>query len=153
MPHQKITPFLWFHDRAEEAANFYVSLFDDSRITRIVPGPAGAAMLVEFQLAGVAYVAYNGGPHFTLNEAFSLSVECETQDEIDFFWERLCDGGAPVQCGWLKDRYGLSWQIVPSILPKLMTDPDPVKSKRVVDAMLQMIKLDIAGLQRACDGG
>ncbi len=152
MPRQKITPFLWFNNQAEEAAKFYVSLFKDSGINRVVPGPGGLAMIVEFQLAGVEYIALNGGPHFQLTEAFSLSVNCESQAEVDELWERLSEGGSKGQCAWLKDKYGLSWQVVPSLLPKLMSDPDPVKVGRVMQAMMQMTRIDMAALQRAYDG-
>ena len=152
MPRQKVTPFLWFNNQAEEAAQFYVSLFKDSRINRIVPGPGGSAMIVEFQLAGVDYIALNGGPHFQLTEAFSLSVNCDSQAEVDELWETLSEGGSKSHCAWLKDRYGLSWQIVPSLLPKLMSDPDPVKVGRVMQSMMQMTKIDISLLQRAYDG-
>lgn len=152
MPRQKITPFLWFDHQAEEAANFYVSLFNDSQITRIVPGPTSAAMFVEFQLAGIQYIALNGGPHYKLTEAFSMSVDCESQAEVDELWEKLSEGGSKGRCAWLRDKYGLSWQIVPSLLPKLMADPDPAKASRVMQAMMQMTKIDIALLQRAYDG-
>ncbi len=152
MPRQKVTPFLWFNNQAEEAAKFYVSLFKDSGINRVVPGSGGTAMIVEFQLAGVAYIAMNGGPHYQLTEAFSLSVDCETQAEVDELWEKLSAGGSKGQCAWLKDRFGLSWQIVPSLLPKLMADPDPAKAGRVMQAMMQMTKIDMAALQRAYDG-
>ncbi|MEK6261777.1 MAG: VOC family protein [Planctomycetota bacterium] len=152
MPRQKITPFLWFDNQAEEAANFYVSLFKDSRITRIVPGPTGSAMVVEFQLAGVGFIALNGGPHFKFTEAISMSVDCESQGEVDELWEKLSEGGSKSQCAWLKDKYGLSWQIVPSLLPKLLADPDPAKAKRVMEAMMKMTKIDISLLQRAYDG-
>ena len=152
MPRQKVTPFLWFNNQAEEAAKFYVSLFKDSGINRVVPGSGGTAMIVEFQLAGVAYIAMNGGPHYQLTEAFSLSVDCETQAEVDELWEKLSAGGSKGQCAWLKDRFGLTWQIVPSLLPKLMADPDPAKAGRVMQAMMQMTKIDMAALQRAYDG-
>ena len=152
MPRQKVTPFLWFNNQAEEAAKFYVSLFKDSGINRVVPGSGGTAMIVEFQLAGVAYIAMNGGPHYQLTEAFSLSVDCETQAEVDELWEKLSAGGSKGQCAWMKDRFGLSWQIVPSLLPKLMADPDPAKAGRVMQAMMQMTKIDMAALQRAYDG-
>lgn len=149
MPRQKITTFLWFDTQAEEAANFYVSLFKDSRVTRVTPGPNGTAFVVEFELAGVPYIALNGGPMFKFTEAISLSVDCADQVEVDELWEKLTsNGGSPSQCGWLKDKYGLSWQIVPSVLPKLMADP----SGRVMQAMLQMTKLDIQKLQDAFDG-
>lgn len=156
---QKIKTFLWFDTNAEEAANFYVSLFEDSRILNIArcgdagPGPKGSAMTVNFQLAGQEFVALNGGPHFKFTEAISLLVDCGSQKEVDELWSKLtADGGAESQCGWLKDKFGLSWQIIPKALFKLMGDPDPVKSKRVMEAMLKMRKIDIAGLERAYDG-
>ena len=154
MPKQKVTPFLWFDSQAEEAAQFYVSLFKDSRIHRVVPGPTGSAMIVEFELAGVQFIGLNGGPHYKLTEAFSMSVDCESQAEVevDELWEKLSEGGSKSQCAWLKDKYDLSWQIVPSLLPKLMSDPDPAKAGRVMQAMLRMTKIDIAQLQRAYDG-
>jgi len=154
---QKITPFLWFDDKAEEAMNFYVSIFKNSKRGRISrygdagPGPKGTVMVATFQLEGQEFIALNGGPHFKFTEAISLVVNCETQDEVDAFWGKLSEGGAKGQCGWLKDKYGLSWQIVPTALGELMSDPDPEKSKRVMTAMLQMKKLDISGLKRAYD--
>ncbi len=158
MPRQKITPFLWFDNQAEEAANFYVSLFKDSKVARVTrygvggPGPAGQAMTVEFQLAGVQFIALNGGPHFKFTEAISMSIDCESQAEVDELWEKLTAGGAPSQCGWLKDKFGLSWQVVPSILSQLLGDPDPAKAGRVMQAMLQMTKIEIPKLQQAYDG-
>jgi predicted 3-demethylubiquinone-9 3-methyltransferase (glyoxalase superfamily) len=156
---QKITPFLWFDDQAEEAARFYTSLFDDSRIGEIthyaegVPGPAGKVMTVHFQLHGQDFIALNGGPQFRFSEAVSMAVRCEDQAEVDRLWEKLtADGGEPQMCGWLKDRYGLSWQIVPTALHELMSDPDPEKAQRVVQAMLQMQKIDVEGLRRAYEG-
>ena len=155
---QKITPFLWYESQAEEAASFYVSLFKDSKISSVMrcgeggPGPAGSALTVSFQLAGLGFIALNGGPHFKLTEAFSMSVDCESQAEVDDLWERLSEGGSKSQCGWLKDKYGLSWQIVPNILGKLLGDPDPAKSARVMQALLQMTKIDIHKLQQAYDG-
>jgi len=152
---QKITPFLWFDDKAEEAMNFYLSIFKNSKRGRISrygeagPGPKGAVMVVTFQLDGREFMALNGGPHFKFTEAISLLVNCETQDEVDALWEKLSEGGAKGQCGWLKDKYGLSWQIVPTALGELMSDPDPEKSKRVMNAMLQMKKLDINALKQA----
>jgi len=152
---QKITPFLWFDDKAEEAMNFYVSLFKNSKRGRISrygdagPGPKGTVMVATFQLEGQEFIALNGGPHFKFTEAISLVVNCETQDEVDAFWEKLSEGGAKGQCGWLKDKYGLSWQIVPTALGELMSDPDPEKSKSVMNAMLQMKKLDIETLKQA----
>lgn len=155
---QKITPFLWFNDNAEDAVNFYTSIFKDSKILDVSrygeggPMPAGTAMIVNFQLDGREYMAINGGPDLKLNEAFSLFVNVDTQEEVDYLWKRLTEGGEEVQCGWLKDRFGLSWQIVPKALGELMGDPDPVKSQRVMTAMLQMKKIDVAGLQRAYEG-
>ena len=154
---QKITPFLWFDDKAEEAMNFYVSTFKNSKRGRISrygeagPGPKGTVMVATFQLEGQDFMALNGGPHFKFTEAISLVVNCETQDELDAFWEKLSEGGSKGQCGWLKDKYGLSWQVVPTALGKLMSDPDPEKSKRVMTAMLKMTKMDIQGLQQAYD--
>ena len=155
---QKITPYLWFDTQAEEAANFYVSLFKNSRILDVVryddsaPGQAGKVMIVNFQLDGQDFVALNGGPHFKFTEAISLFVNCEGQEEVDRLWDALSAGGELQQCGWLKDKYGLSWQIIPSALMELMGDPDPVKSMRVREAMLQMVKIDIAGLKKAYEG-
>jgi len=152
---QKITPFLWFDDKAEEAMNFYVSIFKNSKRGRISrygeagPGPKGTVMVATFQLEGQEFIALNGGPHFKFTEAISLVVNCETQEEVDGFWEKLSEGGSRGQCGWLKDKYGLSWQIVPTALGELMSDPDPEKSKRVMQSMLQMKKLDIKGLRQA----
>ncbi|MFD8870875.1 VOC family protein [Streptomyces sp. NPDC059590] len=149
---QKITTFLWFDSQAEEAANHYTSIFDDSRIVDIRrygeagPGEAGTVMTVTFELAGQRFIALNGGPHFTFTEAISLSVDCATQEEVDELWARLGEGGEDGPCGWLKDKYGLSWQIVPRKLTELMSDPDPVKSAQVTKAMLGMKKIDIQGL-------
>jgi predicted 3-demethylubiquinone-9 3-methyltransferase (glyoxalase superfamily) len=155
MPVQKITPFLWFDHQAEEAATFYASIFPNSKVLKVVrygpagPGPAGSAMTVEFQLEGQSFVALNGGPHFKFTEAVSFVVNCQTQDEVDFYWDKLSAGGGEVQCGWLKDKFGLSWQIVPTVLPELLANPDPKKSERVMKAMLTMKKLDIRALQQA----
>jgi predicted 3-demethylubiquinone-9 3-methyltransferase (glyoxalase superfamily) len=155
---QKITPYLWFDTQAEEAVNFYISLFRNSKILNITryensgPGPAGKVMLVTFQLDGQEFVALNGGPQFKFTEAISLFVHCDGQEEVDRLWEGLSEGGEVQQCGWLKDKYGLSWQIVPSALMELMGDPDPVKSGRVMQAMLQMVKIDIEGLKKAYEG-
>jgi len=152
---QKITPCLWFDGQAEEAANFYVSLFKDSGIVSLsrfgegAPGTAGSVMTVNFQIGGQEFIALNGGPHFNFTEAISLFVNCETQEEVDELWAKLTNGGEEGQCGWLKDRYGLSWQLVPNALGTLLGDPDPEKSQRVMQAMLQMRKLDIAVLRRA----
>ena len=159
---QKITPFLWYDDKAEEAANFYVSIFKDSRIgdiaryddagAKAAGRPTESVMVVEFQLEGQEFVALNGGPHFKFTEAISLVVNCQTQEEVDEYWKKLSDGGQEVQCGWLKDKYGLSWQIVPTILSEMLTDPDPKKAERVMKAMLQMKKIDIKTLKQAYDG-
>jgi len=152
---QKITPCLWFDDQAEDAARFYVSLFRNSTIQDVsrygegAPRPAGTAMMVSFVLDGLEVQALNGGPEFSFTEAISLSVTAQTQDEIDHLWEQLTDGGEPGQCGWLKDRYGLSWQIVPPVLGELLGGPDPERSRRVMQAMLAMSKIDIAGLRAA----
>ena len=150
----KITPFVWFDTQAEEAALLYTSIFKNSRINNVSRnGPDGAAFVVSFEIDGQAVTALNGGPIFSLTEAFSFSVDCEDQAEVDYYWERLlADGGEESQCGWLKDKFGLSWQIVPRALGELMADPDPVKSQRVMQAMLKMVKLDVAGLQRAHAG-
>ncbi len=157
MPKSLITPFLWFDSQAEEAANFYVSIFPNSRIGKVTrfgpggPGPAGSVMTVAFELQGQPLVALNGGPHFHFTEAISFMVDCQSQQEVDNYWEKLSAGGSEGRCGWLKDRFGLSWQIVPSRLQELLSDPDPQKSKRVVQAMLKMVKLDISALERAGD--
>ncbi|HRC62085.1 MAG TPA: VOC family protein, partial [Dehalococcoidia bacterium] len=145
---QKIHPMLWFNTQAEEAAEFYTSLFPDSRITDVArfgdgsPGTAGTVMTVSFELAGQQLTALNGGPEFNFTEAISLYVDCADQAEVDRLWERLTDGGEPGQCGWLKDRFGVSWQVIPSALGELMGDPDPERTGRVVQAMLQMTKID-----------
>lgn len=155
---QKITPFLWFDTQAEEAAQFYVSIFENSRIVNITrcgdggPGPKGSVLTVEFDLNGLRFVGLNGGPQFRFTEAISLAVTCETQEEVDRYWAALTAGGEEVQCGWLKDRYGLSWQITPRILVELLGDPNPQKAQRAMQAMMQMKKIDIAALRRACDG-
>ena len=151
---QKITPFLWFDGKAEEAANFYVSIFKNSRILNITrygeagPGPKGSVMTVVFELDGEQFIALNGGPQFKFTEAISFSVNCKTQGEVDKFWEKLSQGGEEGPCGWLKDKYGLSWQINPTILGEMLQDSNPEKSKRVMEAMLKMKKIDIHGLQR-----
>lgn len=155
---QKITTFLWYDGQAEEAAALYVSLFENSRILdvqrygEVGPGPAGSVMLVTFQLAGQEFMALNGGPEFRFNESVSLHVHCETQEEVDTLWARLTEGGEESQCGWLKDRFGLSWQIVPRKLSELLHDPDPARSERVMRAMLGMGKIDIQGLVDAYEG-
>lgn len=155
----KIATFLWFDDRAEEAASLYVSMFPGSRIVRIsrypegAPRPAGSVMTVDFELEGRPFIALNGGPYVQFNDAISLAVSCETQDEVDALWDRfLGEGGTAVQCGWLKDRFGLSWQIVPAPLFEMLHDPDPDKARRVNAAMLAMVKLDLPALRRAYDG-
>jgi predicted 3-demethylubiquinone-9 3-methyltransferase (glyoxalase superfamily) len=154
---QKITPFLWFNDKAEEAANFYVSIFKDSRVVRTTrygdagPGPKGSVMSVVFQLQGQDFYALNGGPQFSFTPAISFFVSCETQQEVDELWEKLSEGGGKHQCGWLHDKYGVSWQIVPTLLGKLLQDKDAKKANRVMQAMLQMTKLDMKALQQAYD--
>ena len=155
----KIVTHFWFADRAEEAARFYVSLFPDSRIDHVATmpaespsGPPGSVVIVSFTLAGQPYIALQAGPLDPFNHAISMLVNCDDQAEIDRLWDALLDGGSPEQCGWLKDRYGLSWQIVPKRLGELMTDPDPARGKRVAEAMLQMVKFDIAALERAYAG-
>ncbi len=156
---QKIVTFLWFNDNAEEAMNFYVSIFKNSKVVGVTrygdagPGPKGKVMTATFQLAGQEFYALNGGPHFKFTEAISLFVNCETQQEVDELWEKLSAGGQQSQCGWLKDKYGLSWQIVPTILGKLLGDKDAKKANSVMQAMLQMKKIDIKGLQQAYDRG
>jgi predicted 3-demethylubiquinone-9 3-methyltransferase (glyoxalase superfamily) len=155
---QKITPFLWFDDKAEEAMNFYVSIFKNSKIGSVSrygdagPGPKGTVMVATFQLDGQEFMALNGGPHFKFTEAVSFVVNCETQEEVDEYWEKLSEGGEKSRCGWLKDKYGLSWQVVPTILGKLMQDKDAEKAKRVMEAMLQMDKIDIKTLKQAYEG-
>jgi predicted 3-demethylubiquinone-9 3-methyltransferase (glyoxalase superfamily) len=155
---QKIVPFLWFDKNAEEAMNFYVSTFKNSKVLSVSrygeagPGLKGTVMTANFQLEGQEFIALNGGPHFKFTEAISFTVSCETQQEVDDFWAKLSAGGQESQCGWLKDRYGLSWQIVPTILPRLLQDKDPKKSQRVMQAMLRMKKIDIEALQRASEG-
>jgi predicted 3-demethylubiquinone-9 3-methyltransferase (glyoxalase superfamily) len=159
----KITPFLWFDSQAEQAAEFYVSVFDNSRIKQInrygnagkaIHGrDAGTVMTVEFEIGGQAMVALNGGPLFTFNEAVSFAVACENQDEIDYFWSKLSEGGEESRCGWLKDKYGLSWQVVPSALPQILRDADAAARDRVMDAVLKMKKFDLQKLQRAYEGG
>jgi len=152
---QKITPFLWFDHQAEEAVGFYASIFPNSKIVKVVkygeagPGPAGTAMTVAFQLDGQSFVALNGGPHFKFTEAVSFVVNCQTQDEIDFYWDKLSAGGTQVQCGWLKDKFGLSWQVVPITMGELLIHPDPEKSQRVMKVMMKMKKIDIQALKEA----
>ena len=154
----RIAPCLWFDGAAEEAASFYVSLLPDSQVDRIVRSPAdtpsgreGSVLVVEFTLAGQRFIALNGGPRFRFNEAISFTIDCSDQAEVDRLWEALSADAAAEQCGWLKDRFGVSWQIVPSVLPKLLGDPDPDKARRVMEAMLQMKKIEVAALERARD--
>ncbi len=153
MTRQKIRPCLWFDGNGQEAAEFYVSVFQDydSAVTGVTRGANGAAFVVEFRLAGVEFLALNGGPHFRFNEAISLSVDCGSQEELDALWERLYAGGSDGHCGWLKDRYGLSWQIVPSVLSKLIAGTDPGRARRVMDALMGMTRLDIRALEAAAD--
>jgi predicted 3-demethylubiquinone-9 3-methyltransferase (glyoxalase superfamily) len=152
---QKITPFLWFDDKAEEAANFYCSIFKNSKISNIMrygeagPGPKGSVMSATFQIDGQEFIALNGGPVFTFSPAISFFVDCKTQEEVDELWEKLSDGGEKQRCGWLKDKYGLSWQIVPTALGEMLQGKDAERSKRVMEAMMQMDKIDIDGLRRA----
>lgn len=152
---QKITPFLWFDGNAEEAMNFYVSIFKNAKTGNISrygdggPGPKGSVMSATFQLEGQEFFVLNGGPMFSFSPAISFLVDCKTQEEVDELWEKLSEGGEKQRCGWLKDKFGLSWQIIPSELGKLMSDPDPAKSQRVMQAMMQMDKINIAGLKRA----
>ena len=154
---QKIVPFLWFNGQAEEAARFYVSVFknaklgDVSRYTDGAPMPAGTAMTASFELDGVEFIALNGGPEFTFTEAISMFVRCESQEEVDYYWTALTEGGEESQCGWLKDRFGLSWQIVPNALMDMLSDADREKAGRVMQSMLQMRKIDVATLRRAYD--
>jgi predicted 3-demethylubiquinone-9 3-methyltransferase (glyoxalase superfamily) len=156
---QKITPFLWFDDKAEEAASFYTSTFKNAKITSVVhyneagPRPAGSVMMVSFEIEGQAFTALNGGPYFSFTPAISFFITCETQAEVDHLWEILSEGGEQEQCGWVKDKYGISWQIVPSILSELMQSENAKKANNVTKAMLQMRKLDIAALKRAYEEG
>lgn len=155
---QKITTHLWFDDQALEAAEFYTSIFENSKVVDVshygdgAPRPAGTVLTVTFELEGQRFVALNGGPHFTFTEAISLYVDCEDQAEVDYYWDKLVDGGEPSMCGWLKDRYGLSWQIIPNELPQLLTDPDPERSQRAMQAMLTMNKIDIGAIRKAHRG-
>jgi predicted 3-demethylubiquinone-9 3-methyltransferase (glyoxalase superfamily) len=155
---QKITPFLWFNDKAEEAMNFYVSIFKNAKAVTVTrygdtgPGPKGTVMTAVFQLEGQQFIALNGGPQFTFSPAISFVVNCETQPEVDELWEKLSAGGRTDRCGWLQDQFGLSWQIVPTALGALLQDRDPARANRVMQAMLQMTKIDIARLKQAADG-
>ncbi len=152
---QKITPFLWFDGKAEEAAKFYTSIFKDSKITKVTryggagPGAKGSVMSVVFQLEGQEFFALNGGPHFTFSPAISFFVNCETQGEVDALWEKLSAGGEKQRCGWLKDKFGVSWQVIPTALGRLLQDEDATRSQAVMRAMMQMDKIDVAGLERA----
>ena len=154
----KITPFLWFNGNAEEAMNFYVSIFKNSKVGRVSrygeagPGPKGSVMSCTFTLNGQEFFALNGGPQYQFTPAISFFVDCETQKEVDELWEKLSAGGSKDRCGWLRDKFGLSWQIIPSALGRMLNDKDPARANRVMNAMLQMQKIDIAGLQRAYDG-
>jgi len=155
---QKITPFLWFNDQAEEAANFYTSIFKNSKIVSTMRygegsrGPKGSVMTVTFELDGEEFIALNGGPHFTLSPGISFFIKCETQDEVDHFWEKLSAGGKIMQCGWVSDRFGVTWQVVPTVLGRMLQDKDAAKAARVTSAMLQMVKLDIKRLTDAYEG-
>ena len=155
---QKITPFLWFDDNAQEAANFYTSIFKNSKIGSVSrygeagPGPKGSVMSVTFQLEGQEFIALNGGPHFKFSPAISFLVDCRTQEEVDQLWEKLSAGGKTMQCGWLDDKYGVTWQVVPTILVKMLQDKGAEKARRVMQTMMQMVKLDIKPLQQAYDG-
>ncbi len=155
---QRITPNLWFDTEAEEAAAFYTSVFPNSRVVNVAryseagPREAGTVMTVEFELDGQRFVAINGGPQFTFDEAVSFQINCETQEDVDYYWERLTDGGEEGPCGWLKDRFGVSWQVVPAELTSLLSDPDPGRARRATEAMLQMRRIDVEEIKRAADG-
>lgn len=149
---QKITPFLWFDGQAEEAMKFYTGIFRQSKVVNVTPGPGGRAMSVTFELEGQRFIALNGGPMYQFTPAISLFVSCETQGEVDELWTKLSEGGEPGRCGWLKDKFGLSWQIIPSVLGRMLSDKDPAKAGRTAQAMLQMNKIDIQRLQQAYDG-
>jgi len=155
---KKITPFLWFNNQAEEAMNFYISIFKDSKVLSVTrygdagPGPKGSVMVANFEIEGQQFTALNGGPNYTLTPAISFVVHCKTQDEVDWYWEKLSAGGQKVQCGWLTDKFGLSWQVVPNALLEMLQDKDPEKSNRVMKAMLEMTKIDIARLKQAYEG-
>lgn len=156
---QKITPCLWFDNNAEEAVNFYLSVFKNAKIvavSRYTDGlamPRGTFLTGVFEIDGQEFMVLNGGPYYTFTPAISFVIDCKTQEEIDYYWDRLSDGGVTEQCGWLRDKYGVSWQVVPTVLGELMQDKDPIKAARVTEAMLKMVKLDIAALQKAYDGG
>lgn len=158
-PKQKITPMLWFDNQAEEAMNFYLSAFKNSRVLGVTrygktgPGPEGSVMTAAFEIEGQEFTALNAGPQFKFTEAVSFVVNCDSQEEVDYFWDKLREGGGQEsQCGWLKDRFGLSWQVTPVALPKMLSDPDPQKRERVMKAMMQMIKIDLPTLQKAYEG-
>lgn len=158
MTDKPFTTSLWFDGQAEEAANYYISIFRDSKLGNIVryteagPGPAGSVVTVEFQLNGQNFVGINGGPEFTFSEAVSFQIFCKDQDEVDYYWSRLTEGGEEVQCGWLRDKYGLSWQVIPSVLTEMLSDQDQAKATRATEAMLSMTKFDIAALEKAYAG-
>jgi predicted 3-demethylubiquinone-9 3-methyltransferase (glyoxalase superfamily) len=155
---QKITPNLWFDTEAEEAAGFYVDVFPDGRILEVsrypenAPGPAGEVMTIEWEVLGMRFIGINGGPQFKFDEAVSFMISCKDQEEVDYYWDRLTEGGAESQCGWLKDRFGLSWQVVPEGMDEVFSDPDPKRAERAMQAMMKMSKLDIAALRAAADG-
>lgn len=155
---QKITPFLWFNNNVEEAVLFYTAVFKDSKVSNMVryteggPGPAGTVMTAQFQLQGQDFIALNGGPHYTFNEAVSFVVNCESQEEVDEYWDKLTEGGEKGRCGWLKDKFGLSWQVVPTALPRLLGGSDAERTKRVMAAMMRMDKIEIKPLQEAYEG-
>lgn len=155
---QKITTFLWFDNQAEEAMNFYTSIFKNSKKGEVRrypaggPMPEGTVITASFELEGKEFIALNGGPVYQFNPAISFSIDCKDQAEVDYYWEKFSEGGTPVQCGWITDKYGLSWQVTPSILSKRMGDPDPVKAGRVMQAMMKMVKIDVAGIEAAYEG-
>ena len=155
---QKISPCLWFDNQAEEAANFYVSIFKNGKIGKTLrygegaPFPAGTVLTITFEIDGVSFTALNGGPHFKFNEAVSFVVDCKSQEEVDYYWNRLLEGGIEQQCGWLKDKFGVSWQIVPDAVSRLVSDPDSGQAARAMQALMKMVKIDIAALVRAADG-
>lgn len=154
----KITPFLWFDGQAEEAMKFYASVFKNSKVGAVSrmpeggPAPAGSVLTASFELEGLEFTALNGGPQYKFTEAISFHVSCETQDEVDYYWDRLVEGGQPSRCGWLKDKFGVSWQIIPTALPRLLSQPDKARSGRVMAAMMQMVKIDVAKLEAAARG-
>ncbi|OOG73842.1 hypothetical protein B0E45_05965 [Sinorhizobium sp. A49] len=149
---QKITPFLWFDNQLEDAIQFYTAIFRNARITDIKKGADGRAFTAAFELEGQAFMGLNGGPHFKFSEAVSFFVRCTDQAEVDYYWERLLDGGTPQRCGWLKDRFGLAWQIIPDALMRHLSDPDPARAGRAQQAMMAMVKIDVAGLEEAAAG-